>query len=233
MKEQSIKTDKGTIYFDAEIVPHIDEHFFSAAKDSANDSAIGRGEAHLFSKDGESLILRHYRRGGLVARLIKDLYLGYRIEKSRPWLEWQLLKEMIGWGLPVPAPVAIRFSPSLGFSYRGDIVMRVIPGVTLADYLIKKPLKRELWWQIGVTIRHFHQRGIYHADLNARNIMVSDDSEIFIIDFDRGEVRKKSGGWQSANLQRLRRSIDKLSRHQQTFHFAESDWDSLLSGYKE
>ena len=50
----------------------------------------GRGTTHYFKTAGASLVLRHYRRGGLAARWSKDRYFWRGEENTRPFAEWQL-----------------------------------------------------------------------------------------------------------------------------------------------
>jgi 3-deoxy-D-manno-octulosonic acid kinase len=58
-------------------------------------------------------------------------------------------------------------------------------------------------------VARFHRAGVWHADLNAHNVLVTADG-LYLIDFDRGRMRIPSPAWQQANLQRLRRSLLKL-----------------------
>ena len=67
----------------------------------------------------------------------------------------------------------------------------------------------DAWAAIGRCIRRFHDYGLCHADLNAHNILLRGDREVFLIDFDRC-ARRQPGMWRDANLARLRRSLDKL-----------------------
>jgi len=80
-------------------------------------------------------------------------------------------------------------------------------------------------------IRCFHHHGVWHADLNANNILIDTETRLYLIDFDRGRLRQPSRQWQQANLDRLKRSLLKLQSHAESFYFAESDWQTLLAGY--
>src|SRR6185312_24099 len=59
------------------------------------------------------------------------------------------------------------------------------------------------------VVGRFHRAGIWHADLNAHNVLVS-PAGLHLIDFDRGRQRAPAAGWRLANLRRLRRSLLKL-----------------------
>ncbi len=181
-----------------------------------------------------NLVLRHYYRGGLVAKLVRDWYVGLRLENTRAFREWCLLRTMKNLCLPVPTPVAARVIKST-FFYRADLVtVQLENSETLADYLMQAALNDYHWRKIGVCIKRFHSHHIFHADLNARNILLKRDSpdefEIYLIDFDRGAVR--SGvAWQSENLARLQRSLEKFKRRNTGFYFDSANWRCLLDGY--
>ena len=98
------------------------------------------------------------------------------------------------------------------------------------------------WQRVGACIRRFHDRGVYHADLNARNILLgnegaSEAGKIYLIDFDNGHIRCEPNddgqGWKAANLARLLRSLNKFGRLSPGFHFTEDDWQQLLTGYQQ
>jgi len=181
-------------------------------------------------------VLRHYYRGGLVAKLVRDSYFGRKPEKTRAFQEWCLLRTMRNLGLPVPLPVAARIITK-GFLYHADLVtLQIQNSRTLADSLLDHPAPAALWQQVGRCIRKFHTHNICHADLNARNILLqktgtSDNPTVYLIDFDRGTIKKRGSSWQRLNLKRLRRSLNKFKQHNVGFHFNEANWESLLQGY--
>jgi 3-deoxy-D-manno-octulosonic acid kinase len=197
--------------------------------------ARGRGTAWFLFVQNRSWVLRHYRRGGLVSRLLRDQYLWQGEETTRPFAEWQLTYHLHRAGLPVPAPIAARYR-KLGFSYRGDIITERLPDVgSLAQALAGGPLSLLTWIAIGRCLRRFHELGVCHADLNAHNILIGNDvpaDRVFLIDFDRGSLRKP-GFWKDDNLVRLRRSLEKISWGLPRERFTEDDWHGLLDGYQQ
>ncbi len=62
------------------------------------------------------------------------------------------------------------------------------------------------WAAIGRCLRRFHDAGVQHADLNARNIMLGEQGEVWVLDFDRGRLRAP-GAWSGRVLDRLERSL--------------------------
>jgi 3-deoxy-D-manno-octulosonic acid kinase len=202
-----------------------------AARGAVSAASEGRGSAALIEADGRSLVLRHYRRGGFVARLVADRYWWRGAERTRSFREWHLLYHMYRAGLPVPMPIAAGYRRS-GRTYTADLLVQRIPGArSLAQAVGAAPLPLATWMAIGRCLRHFHARGICHADLNAHNILLgAAEDEIWVIDFDRGSLRSP-GWWSDANLVRLQRSLLKHTAGTGAERFSAADWQMLLDSY--
>jgi 3-deoxy-D-manno-octulosonic acid kinase len=193
-------------------------------------SEPGRGAAVLFEHAGRRFVLRHYRRGGLVAGISADQYLWLGEARTRPVRELQLTLRMHAAGLPVPLPLAARYEQQ-GAAYRADIITEYLPDtLTLAQCLAAGEVGLPVWAAIGRCIRRFHDYGLCHADLNAHNILLRGESEVFLIDFDRC-ARRKPGLWRDANLARLRRSLDALEDQRQEPRFDDTQWQCLLAAW--
>ncbi|HEB82516.1 MAG TPA: 3-deoxy-D-manno-octulosonic acid kinase [Gammaproteobacteria bacterium] len=237
------KADSECILYDAELVADeiraeprrlflvgsgIIQH---AQKPAGEGGGIGRARVQYFHCGDMNCVLKHYYRGGMVARLLKDLYFGRNCENSRAFREYRLLKKMQDMELPVPRAVAARVIRGLLF-HRADLVTEEIEDVqTLSDVLSQRALDADAWRSVGYCIRRFHDAGVYHADLNARNILLGQKGEVFLIDFDNSAIRS-DGNWRDANLARLQRSLNKFRRLQQGFNFSAGNWQALLAGYK-
>jgi len=192
--------------------------------------ARGRGTTVFFRAGERRYALRHYRRGGLVGKLVRDTYVWLGERRTRPFHEWLLTLHLHRNGLPVPAPVAARYLRR-GAGYRGDLITERIDGaVSVAQRLAVAGLPLADWIAIGRCIRRFHDFGLCHADLNAHNLLFDAAGAVHMIDFDRGRLRPR-GLWCDANLVRLRRSLLKVSDRLPPGHFSETDWQSLLAGY--
>ncbi len=70
--------------------------------------------------------LRHYRRGGLFGKLVKDNYWFSGWEQTRCAQEFQLLLTLINAGVHVPRPIAARAVKS-GLTYQADLLSERIP----------------------------------------------------------------------------------------------------------
>jgi 3-deoxy-D-manno-octulosonic acid kinase len=194
-------------------------------------SAEGRGGALFIDADGRRLVLRHYRRGGWIAKLSNDRYLWRAASLTRSFIEWHLLYMMQRAGLPVPKPVAAGYRRTGRYSYSADLLTEQIPEVSsLATRLAAGSVPLSNWIAIGRCLRRFHRDGVCHADLNAHNVLLNDAHQVWLVDFDRGSLRRP-GFWCDGNLVRLRRSIEKISDALPGDRFSEADWAALLSGY--
>ena len=111
-------------------------------------------------------------------------------------------------------------------------MMHRIPNArTLMHILMTEELTEGYWIAVGSVIRRFHEKGIYHADLNANNILIDEGGRCFLIDFDKCKIKKINLKWQKENLLRLKRSLNKITKNEEDFHFSELNWRSLLRGY--
>lgn len=236
MQEQLREEADGAILFDAMVSPQVDPHWF--APDYWRERAAlrtqegGRGGVSLIATPAGECVLRHYRRGGLVARVMGDRYLWRGADRTRPFTEFRLLAEIARRDLPGPAVVAARYVRQ-GLFYRADLITRCIAEArTLAECLAAGQLDAALADAVGVLVARFHNEGIWHADLNAHNVLVTADG-LYLIDFDRGELRPAAASWRQANLQRLRRSLLKLGAAKQgVAAFDAGLWEPLTRGYE-
>ena len=190
----------------------------------------GRGSAWFIDSGKRQWALRHFRRGGLIARVSKDRYVWAGEHRVRAFTEFRLLELLYGRGISVPQPVAARYSRS-GLFYRCDLLTQRITGaLPLSAALASNRLPEAAWRAVGALIAQLHREGVDHADLNAHNILIGGRGEASVIDFDRGRVRE-GGHWRTGNLLRLRRSLLKLARHWPTERFTAQDWAWLEAGY--
>lgn len=206
--------------------------YFWSGRDEIEGVAQGRGAVHFIKTEGKRWVLRHYRRGGVIANLSKDRYIWRGEAMTRAFSEWQLTYHLHRAGLPVPAPVAARYQQK-GTFYTADLITeRLVDADSLAKCLGQGALSILNWVAIGRCIRRFHDLGVCHADLNAHNVLLGEGDSVYLIDFDRGTLRKP-GFWCDSNLVRLRRSLEKITYGLPPERFTESDWHGLLGGYRE
>jgi 3-deoxy-D-manno-octulosonic acid kinase len=236
MQERTHKDAEGAILFDAAVSPQVGHDWFAPEhwreRDALRTQAGGRGGVAIIATPVGECVLRHYHRGGLVASLMGDRYLWTGADRTRPFAEFRLLAEVASLGLPAPAVVAARYCRR-GLLYNADLITRRIADAsTLAECLAAGRLDGELAEESGALVARFHRAGVWHADLNAHNVLVAPD-DLYLIDFDRGRLRTPARAWQQANLLRLRRSLVKLGAASAgEAAFEEAIWQPLLYRYQ-
>ncbi|ADU65760.1 3-deoxy-D-manno-octulosonic acid kinase [Desulfurispirillum indicum] len=189
--------------------------------------ALGRGNSQILRIGDTTVVLRHYLRGGIIARLNRDKYLWQGLKDTRPYRELTLLLKLRDMGLSVPNPVAGRVLRR-GFWYTADIMTEYIAdSLTLDQWLMSRQISMDLWQRIGATIATFHRAGLDHVDLNIRNILIDSHKQVYLIDFDRCQLRDPDSHWQHGNLERLSRSLYKLG------HYTPWQWQQLMHGYRQ
>ena len=226
----------GVMLYDASRAGNAAAGWFDPAywkeRNEVEGEARGRGTTHFVRSGKQHFVLRHYRRGGLIARLMGDRYFWRSESTTRAFAEWQLLYHLHRAGLPVPAPIAARYRRH-GPLYTADLITeRLTDSTSLAEQLRRRGIPILGWITIGRCIRAFHDLGVCHPDLNAHNILLVGDDSVYLIDFDRGSL-KKPGLWCDGNLVRLRRSLEKITYKLPPEHFSEADWHGLLDGYRQ
>lgn len=203
------------------------EHWRSAG--GIEEAAGGRGTVAFLRRGDARWVLRHYRRGGWIARWLDDQYLWTGAERTRSFAEFRLLQQLAAWGLPVPRPVAARYERD-GLFYRADLITEELPTrLTLAQALQAAPVGQEGWSAVGACVRGLHERGVRHADLNAHNLLLGPAGEVYVIDFDRGRIEPR-GSWEQGVLARLQRSLRKVTASLPADRFGELQWRWLLAG---
>jgi len=163
----------------------------------------------------ERIIVRKYRRGGLLRFLNSDIFLG----SQRSFDELAVTLHAAKAGIPVAEII-------------GALSLRVC-GPLYRHYLVSRELTDccdlPAWFQeqgsvdedvaalarcVADRVRHMHDKGLYHADLNLKNVLVShtDVRQLFIIDWDKSTHRQGALGLEARqrNVVRFCRSAEKL-----------------------
>lgn len=188
----------------------------------------GRGSAWFIAWGSFQWVLRHFRRGGFIARLSQDRYVWAGEDRVRAFAEWRLLHALWERGLPVPKPVAARYQRDGAF-YRCDLITQRIAGAEpLSAVLARGALNQLQWHAIGAAVARLHRAGVDHADLNAHNILIDARGAVSVIDFDRGRMHAAS----VRNLRRLRRSLAKLALALPGDRHSAQTWEWFMAGYE-
>jgi 3-deoxy-D-manno-octulosonic acid kinase len=231
-----VASGSGAMVYDARLAETPTEAWFEPSwwrsQDRMRSGSGGRGGVAFIDTPVGPCVLRHYRRGGWMAPLLGDRYLWSGRNRSRGFAEFRMLAELSRRGLPAPAPIAARYRRH-GPYYRADLITRTIENApTLAQVIATRPLDAALAEQVGELVARFHAAGADHADLNAHNILVAGD-RLWLVDFDRGEIRAPGTAWKLGNLARLKRSLLKVGAcdHDEAVLDREV-WAPLMRGYQ-
>jgi hypothetical protein len=174
----------------------------------------GRGGVGLYDVGSpRSVVLRPCRRGGLVARLNRDVYFGLRPRPFREIRRTEVLRrrgvptvEMLGAGVRWLAPAAYR--AVVGSVY-------AVGAVNLWEYLRAAVAAERVrvCQLVADATRVLHDAGGVHPDLNLQNFLVrrrQGEREVLIIDCDRVVLRRVEDRDRGAAFARICRSIRKL-----------------------
>ena len=221
-----------------EFTPNMLSAQFWQKQNAVTGSAQGRGTTWFVKQTNRNnnqikhWVLRHYYRGGLIGKFINDSYLFTSQKNTRAAQEFSLLAHMQTLALPTPKPIACRVTRH-GLLYQADLLSsRIENAQDLVAILSKQAIPNSLWKKIGITIKRFHDHNIYHHDLNAHNILIDEQENVFLIDFDRGAiVNSNQSRWQKSNMARLQRSFLKEAEQLPTFYWTIEDWQLLLEAY--
>jgi len=157
--------------------------------------------------------VRHYRRGGAMERTMEDRYL--RGGRPRPFRELTASLVTRARGIRSPAVVAGAVYAD-GIHYRCDLITEVVPdSATLAEALHEYD-GTSGWLEAlagaGALIKQLAAAGIFHVDLNARNILLTgSQGDAWVIDLDRARILSKPSAAAAERMQaRLIRSVVKF-----------------------
>jgi len=192
-------------------------------------SSGGRGAAWFVDAPFGHAVLRHYLRGGLVARLNRDRHLWRGNERVRSFAEFRLLRTLRKKDLPVPAPLAAYYVRK-GHRYRAAILLERIDHVHSLGHRATTFGDAAPWEAAGRLVARFHRAGLDHVDLNAHNLLFDDAGNGWMIDLDRCHLRIPATKWREGNLARLKRSLLKL-RGERDATQVEHDFARLRAAY--
>ncbi|MCF6149906.1 MAG: hypothetical protein E3K37_14730 [Candidatus Kuenenia sp.] len=220
-----VKNKKITLFVKEEYKDFISDIIFDTLPAGTGYSDVfrvkqGRGSylsIPVKKNGGERLIIRNYRHGGLLGKLLGNVF----FYSDRPFNEIYVHEVALQNGIPSAEAIAITKRKILGGLYSADFITKEIPGaVDLIHFLNEHPSeyiresKKFIIPVLAKLIRKMHDAGIYHADLHLKNILVRKNSaetfEAYIIDLDKSTVLPKlTLPKRMKNLLRLDRSLEK------------------------
>lgn len=139
VQESRVTDARGALLFDRRRIAQADRLLLDpqhwAGRGRMEAARGGRGAVCFVRGEFGEAVIRHYRRGGLIGRVIRDRYLWTGEDANRAFREFRLLARLRELGLPVPAPLAAGYARA-GLFYRADLMTMAIPDSrTLAQWL--------------------------------------------------------------------------------------------------
>lgn len=203
--------------------------------DAAN--VYGRGDMRsLTLADGTIALFRRYHHGGLLRSLTGKWFFSW---PPRPFRELCITEELRRRGFPTVEVYAAFVERVGGPLYRGWLVTRQLEGAQdlwagLQSGMAERVGVEAILKAVAASIRRMHREGIFHRDLNLKNILVRSTAagvESHVIDFDKAilVLGQLPAPLVKNNLDRLLRSIHKLDPHRR--YFSPAAWNGFLEYY--
>ena len=234
MSKLLIHDNQNIIIYADDLIKDINEDFFNSKAwlDDENTDVVssGRGETVFFEHQNRKCVLKHYHRGGIIGRYIKDRYLWTGMNGARSVREYNRLNELSALSLPVPKPIAACIK-KYGTTYTADLItMEIQNSKTLSELISTDVVTKDVWEAVGNCLRLFNEKEIYHPDLNANNILIDQELGVYLIDFDSAFRLQKRITSPKKTLNRFHRSLEKIHERNKK-ELLESDWDIIVSRY--
>jgi 3-deoxy-D-manno-octulosonic acid kinase len=198
-----------------ELAPRAETLISMLGKLAGETGAGNRGSAfRIRLSDAPEIFARRARRGGLVRFVLKDLYFG----NPRPFKELELTIAAERRGVAVAEPIGAMIEWAGPLLYRGFYLSRALDGMTLWEFVQTDDdatVRSHVLTIARAAIEKMHDAGLFHADLNLHNLMVTKANESFavvILDLDKSRLKDGplSRAMRRANWARLARSARKL-----------------------
>ena len=206
-----------------------------AAEQPGREVFRGRGETYGVTLGGLPVVVRHARRGGALAGVLKDRYLG----EPRFLREIEMGARLTSAGLHTP-PVVAAACYDAGIGHRADVATARVQGRDLAaiffgDSAPAGEIRISILRAVGATVRKLHDAGFIHPDLQLRNILLGEDpaTTVWLLDVDTCRtVRPEDHTTRKWNVNRFHRSWDKHNR-QLGAKLTDVDRAEFTAGYME
>lgn len=174
----------------------------------------GRGGVGAFLlRPDLAVVLRPYRRGGLIARVNRSRYLGL---SPRPFRELRTAVAVARAGVPTPEPLGAAVLWDAPGLYRGAFVSRELWGAAnLWRFLQQAPPAQRgpACAAAAAVVRRLHDTGALHPDLNLQNLLIrraASGIEAWLIDLDGVRFATVTPRHRQAAFARICRSIRRL-----------------------
>ncbi len=208
-----------------------------ADKSDSEPRYYGRGAIRTQRlANGHTAVVRPYLHGGAFRRITRYWFFTW---PPRPFRELSITEELRRRGLRTVEVYAACVSRPFGPFYRAWLITRQLPDAEDLGSALKSGFAERVGFEralrtVAESIAALHREGVYHADLNLKNILLraeAADFAAYIIDFDKAKVflGRLPAPFARKNLARLKRSARKLDPERKFLTAAA--WDRLVSYY--
>lgn len=221
----------GYVILREDLSPDLPDILFGLLSNSISNQLIplsgGRNNIFLFKlSTNSSALIKQYSHGGISGRIFPQYYFFSNRFLHEFYIYINILKNI----LPVPEYLGGYWSKKLGL-YKCGIITEYIPDTyTLEEFLnnnfFSVEEKYDILIKCGKIIKNMHDIGIFHNDLQIRNLIISSTNKsVFLIDFDNAkQIPIFNNYYRSQNLLRLKRSFIKRG-------ISTNFFNTLLNGY--
>ncbi len=184
-------------------------------------SGGARGERNLSFENpsGNKIFLKQYHHGGLLAGEEDTVYSSpERFAKELKATE--LVSEA---GSFVPRPLGCAWRQS-GMGWEGFYFSRFIKATPLS-LSVRDPENIDLFVKTGNILARLHELGVDHLDFHVGNLMIDEENEIYVFDFDPVKFRKPGPLLRAWRVRRFLRSLKKRG-------FSSTGCAAFYNGYR-
>jgi len=182
---------------------------FQTPERAADQVLGGRRSVSRIQLEGiGAVVIKHYRRGGALGRLITKSYL--KTGKTRCQIEFEFMVKARDLGVHTPEPIT--YADKGHIFYHAWLVTREIEHCQSMAQLSRTNPNRtavamaSLTRQVAILIGH----RILHADFHPGNVLVDDREQVFLVDFDKSTTSKADKlTLKKRYLRRWNRSVSK------------------------
>ncbi len=162
---------------------------FEKPPEASENRLAGRIRPRSVDVDGIGRVLvKHYYRGGVLRHINRRSYL--KIGKIRSTAEFEILTLVRTIGVNAPEPVAFAYRTKLSVFYHAWLAAREIPGARSLAEISKTESERArtVLPSLEKQINILRDYGVLHVDLHPGNVLVDDENQVYIIDFDKAKT---------------------------------------------
>lgn len=183
------------------------------SRDVTSPTRTNHAEAAARAGAPRALVLKKYRHGGALAKLLPDLFLGY----GRMLADLRASERGRAGRVPCALVLGLVLHRVGGLLWRGYLLTEEIEGAETLDRALVASgrtggalASSRLAERAIETVREMHDAGIVHRDLNLGNLLARGD-RVYVIDLDGARTfSRMTPSLRFSNLSRLDRSYVKL-----------------------